>query len=167
MSIQEERKMILGMLAEGKITAAEAAKLLEALAVRPVEEAPTAPEAPASQPNAQWEQDLQQSLETTKQQIRHAVREASREAREAYREVREQARNAAREARQQARDVERQNREQDRQGQDGSLLHTIFSNIDFSLGFDIFGNSYRFEDVHEGVFHEAEKIGMHVNTSNG
>lgn len=167
MSMQEERKMILGMLAEGKISAQEAADLLEALAARSEQNRPAAS---GSNQTGHPAPEVQRAVETTKEQIREAVQQAQQEARRAYHEIRDQARQAARDAKQQARAVERHARRQMHQHHDGhpqGWLDTIFSNIDFSMGFDIFGNSYRFEDVHEGAFTDVDKVGMHVNTSNG
>ena len=185
--MNEERKMILKMIEDGKIKADEALLLLEALGksetTKPVEY--DEPEEPV---------DVKESLYQMKTEMKEAAREAKRIAKEAAREARIRAKEMERTAREQARqrreqiknETMRDLHEERRHYQEGDLdleeslrttldgvggiVTSVLSGVEKAFGFNVFDSSYTFEEQIEGTFGDsANKKAdfIHIQTANG
>jgi len=180
----EERKLILKMIEDGKIKADEALLLLEALGKGEV--------APVEEPEESV--DYKESVRQMKTEMKEAAREAKRIAKEAAREARIRAKEMEREAREMARmqserikdETLRENYEARRKYQEtdndfeesirttldgvGGLVTSVLSGVEKAFGFNVFDNSYTFEEQIEGVFSDKDETKadfIHIQTANG
>jgi len=145
--LEEERKMVLQMLAEGKISAEQAAELLRALG-----DSATSGEVADDMPSGSVSDSVREAV----RRAREAAREAAHTAREEARRARDGARQAAREARRQVTgfDVDL--------GGIGAFVEGLVNRI--TQDFSPFG--YRWEETYDGNF-DAEPVQLDVNTNNG
>lgn len=137
--LEEERKQVLNMLAEGKITAEQATELLKALGDHARVENEAIDSAQAPEP------------------VREAMRQARQATRDAREKVREEMRRASREVREAARSA-------GSAFDGGSLGSFIDSMVSSFTDFTPFG--YRWDDVYEGNF-TARTIDLNLATGNG
>jgi len=180
----EERKMILQMIEDGKIKADEALLLLEALGKSEI--------LPQEEPlNTS---DYRDSVRQVKTEIKEAAKEARRIAKESAREARLGAKQIEREAREMARihrdrmkdvtlhenyDARRKFQESENTLEEsirttldgvGDLVTWVLPSVEKAFGFNIFDNSYTFEEQIEGNFSDKDELKanfIHIQTANG
>ncbi len=145
--LEEERKLVLNMLAEGKITAEQASELLRALG-----EAVTPEEIHNDMPPGSVSESMREAL----QKARQAAREAAQVAREEARKAREMARKAAQEVRGQARGFEVDF------GGLGTFIDGLVSKISGEFG----SLGHRWDDTYDGSF-GAGPVELDLATNNG
>src|SRR5665647_722945 len=168
MSMIEERKMILQMVEEGKIKADEAVLLLEAL----VESAPQpAPEMPDDAGHDDTNYDFKNAMRQMKSEIKSAAREAKRIAKESALEVKRQAREEDRKYRK-SRDSVVGVDSNIRDTMDGvsGIVNSVLSGAESVFGFNVFDNTYTFEEQMEGSFLDTDAkraACIHIQTANG
>lgn len=166
--LEEERKMILQMLADGKITAEQATELLRALGDSTADSgAGQAPDITGA---------VRDAARSVTDEVREAADNASEDAREAARQAREQARDAARTARDAFRDGKdrakaeaRKLRDEIRQsglGSDlggvGAFIENLVTRITSEFG----AGHYRWEETYTGQF-DTGAIQLSLDTGNG
>jgi len=180
----DERKMILQMIEDGKIKADEALLLLEALGKSEI--------LPQEEPlNTR---DYRDSVRQVKTEMKEVAKEARRIAKESAREARLGAKQVEREAREMARihrdhmkdvnlhesyDSRRKSQESENSLEEsirttldgvGGLVTWVLPSVEKAFGFNIFDNSYTFEEQIEGNFNEKDENKadfIHIQTANG
>jgi DUF4097 and DUF4098 domain-containing protein YvlB len=184
----DERKMILQMIEDGKIKADEALLLLEALGKSEsvvIEE----PEYTADfrESARQMKSEMKEMAKESKRIAKESAREARISAKEIEREARELAREQARlhrerikdvtlheisEARRKLQESENDLEESLRTTLDGAggLVTFVLSGVEKAFGFNVFDNSYTFEEQIEGNFSDKDELKadfIHIQTANG
>lgn len=185
--MNDERKMILQMIEDGKIKADEALLLLEALGKSE----------PTQQPGFEESSEALDAAGQMKSEMKEMAREARRVAKESAREIRARAKEMEREAREAAREQARLQREKIKESNQenyearrafqesendleeslrttldgvGGLVTSVLSGVEKAFGFNVFDNSYTFEEQIEGNFSDKEdsKVDfIHIQTANG